>query len=85
MMLLFPQMFLSEVMIQISNSSGTLYVLSRMIPVTYCLDLVRLIIYSSAQYIPLFNPLISIIVIITLTIALLIMRTCFFARTEVNR
>ncbi len=85
MVLLFPQMFLSGVMIPISNSSGILYVLSRMMPMTYCLDLVRSIFYHGSGYTPLFNPIVSITVIITLTIFFLVLGTYFFARTEVNR
>ena len=46
MLIVMPQMFLSGAIIPIQNSSGILMVLSRMMPMTYCLDLVRSVIYA---------------------------------------
>lgn len=39
MLITMPQMFLSGVIIPIANSSGILFVLSRILPMTYCVDL----------------------------------------------
>lgn len=83
-----PQMFLSGAIIPISNSHGILYVISRLMPMTYCLDLVRAVIYAGTpQYnsVVLNSPVIDLIVIIVLTIACLTFGTFSFARSEKNR
>ncbi len=83
-----PQMFLSGAIIPITNSHGILYVLSRMMPMTYCLDLVRAVIYAgTSQYksVVINNPAIDLIVIIALTVVCLAIGTFFFARSEKNR
>jgi ABC-2 type transport system permease protein len=77
------QMFLSGAIIPIGNSSVTLYVLSRIMPMTYCLDLVRTIIGN--DYKPMFNPFVNCIAIVTLTVGFLVVGTYFFARGEKNR
>lgn len=82
-----PQMFLSGALIPIGNSHGILYVISRMMPMTYCLDLVRAVIYAGTpQYKSVLNnPIIDLIVIIALTVVCLSIGTFFFARSEKNR
>jgi len=74
------QMFLSGAIIPISHSSGVLYVLSRMMPMTYCLDLVRTVVDST--YKAMFNPFINFIAIVGLTVVFLIVGTYFFTRSE---
>ena len=88
MAIIFPQMFLSGVLVPINNSSGILHVLSRIMPMTYCLDLTRAVFYrGTPEYssIVLFNPSINLFVIVVLTIVFLIIGTYFFARAETNR
>jgi len=83
-----PQMFLSGAIIPINNSSGALFVISRMLPMTYCIDLVRAVVYAGTpEYdsVVMFNPFINFIVIAALTILCLIIGTFFFARSEKNR
>ncbi|MFT9057635.1 MAG: ABC transporter permease [Ethanoligenens sp.] len=83
-----PQMFLSGAIIPIGNSKGILYVLSRMMPMTYCLDLVRAVVYAGTpQYksVVLNNPAVDLMVILIITIGCLIIGTFFFARSEKNR
>jgi ABC-2 type transport system permease protein len=83
-----PQMFLSGAIIPINHSSGALFVVSRMLPMTYCLDLARAVVYSgSPEYdnVVMFNPFINCVVIVSLTILCLIIGTFFFARSEKNR
>lgn len=83
-----PQMFLSGVLIPIGSSSGILLVLSRMMPMTYCIDLVRAVVYAGTpefDSIVLFNPVVNFIAIITITLACLILGTFLFARSEKNR
>jgi len=63
-------------------------VLSRILPMTYCVDLGRAIVYAgSPQYsaVVLFNPAVSLVAIITLTVVCLIVGTYFYVRTEKNR
>ena len=88
MLVTMPQMFLSGVIIPISNSSGILYVLSRIMPMTYSIDLLRAVVYSGTpeyENVVLFNPTVSIMVMVTLTIVGLVVGTFFFARSEKNR
>jgi ABC-2 type transport system permease protein len=59
-----------------------------MMPMTYCLDLVRSVVYAGTpQYksVVLNNPVIDLTVIITLTVVCLVIGTFFFARSEKNR
>ena len=88
MLITMPQMFLSGAIIPINNSSGVLYVLSHAMPMTYCLDLVRAVVYAGTpEYssVVLFNPLVNFIAIAVLTVICLIIGTYFFARSEKNR
>ncbi|MDR0817861.1 MAG: ABC transporter permease [Clostridiales Family XIII bacterium] len=88
MLVVMPQMFLSGAIIPITNSSGILLVLSRMMPMTYCLDLVRAVVYSGTpEYdsVVLFNPAVTLAAIVAITAACLITGTFFFARSEKNR
>ena len=88
MLVTMPQMFLSGAIIPINNSSGVLYVLSRILPMTYCLDLTRAAIYAgSPEYanVVLFNPAVSLAAIVAITVVCLTIGTLFFARTEKNR
>jgi ABC-2 type transport system permease protein len=88
MVIVMPQMFLSGAIIPISNSSGVLMILSRMMPMTYCIDLVRAVVYSGTpEYdsVVMFNPLINFAAIVGLTVVCLFIGTYFYARTEKNR
>jgi ABC-2 type transport system permease protein len=83
-----PQMFLSGAIIPINNSSGALFVISRMLPMTYCLDLTRAVVYTGTpeyDHVVMFNPFINCVVIVALTVLCLIIGTFFFARSEKNR
>ena len=87
-LIVMPQMFLSGAIIPIGNSSGALMVLSRLMPMTYCLDLARAVVYSGTpEYdsIVMFNPIINFAAIAVLTIFCLIIGTFFFAQSEKNR
>ena len=87
-LIVMPQMFLSGAIIPISNSSGVLMVLSRLMPMTYCLDLVRAVVYAgSPEYgsVVMFNPVINFAAILALTVICLMIGTFFFARSQKNR
>jgi ABC-2 type transport system permease protein len=88
MIIVMPQMFLSGAFIPISHSSGVLLVLSRMMPMTYCLDLARSVFYAgTTDYanVVLFNPVVNVTGIVVLTTLFLVVGTFFFAKTETNR
>lgn len=88
MLVTMPQMFLSGAIIPINNSSGVLYVLSHVMPMTYCLDLARAVVYAGTpEYagVVLFNPAVNFIAITALTVICLIVGTFLFARSEKNR
>lgn len=88
MLITMPQMFLSGALIPINNSSGILYVLSHAMPMTYCLDLVRAVIYAGTpEYssVVLFNPVVNFFAIVALTLICLVVGTFLFARSEKSR
>lgn len=88
MLIVMPQMFLSGAIIPINNSSGILLVISRLLPMTYCLDLVRAVVYAgSPEYakVVLFNPAVTFMAIVVITVVCLVIGTFFFARSEISR
>jgi ABC-2 type transport system permease protein len=88
MLIVMPQMFLSGAIIPINNSSGALLVLNRVMPMTYCLDLVRAVVYrGNPEYdsVVMFNPLVNFAAILALTMLCLVLGTFFFARSEKDR
>ena len=88
MLVTMPQMFLSGAIIPITNSSGILYVLSRLMPMTYCLDLIRAVVYAGTpEYadVVLFSPVLSLAVIAAITVVGLVLGTFLFARSEKSR
>ncbi|GBR77431.1 ABC-2 type transport system permease protein [Candidatus Termititenax dinenymphae] len=88
MLVTMPQMFLTGVFIPINHSKGILLILSRLMPMTYCLDLARAVFfYGTAGYknIVLFNPVFDLLIIAALTVLFLFIGTFFFARSETNR
>jgi len=87
-LIVMPQMFLSGAIIPIGNSSGALMVLSRLMPMTYCLDLARAVVYAGTpEYdsVVMFDPIINFAAIAVLTMVCLIIGTFLFARSEKNR
>lgn len=83
-----PQMFLSGVIIPINHSTGVLLALSRIMPMTYCLDLTRAVVYAGTpEYssVVLFNPAVNSAAIIVLTVVCLVIGTFLFARSEKDR
>jgi ABC-2 type transport system permease protein len=87
-LIVMPQMFLSGAIIPINNSSGILMFLSRCMPMTYCLDLARAVVYAGTpeyESVVIFNPAVNFAAIAALTVVCLIIGTLFFARSEKNR
>jgi ABC-2 type transport system permease protein len=88
MLITMPQMFLSGAIIPIQQSDGVLLVLSRLMPMTYCLDLARAVVNAgSPEYdsVVMFDPVINFAAIAVLTTACLVAGTYFYARSEKNR
>ncbi|KAA6313999.1 hypothetical protein EZS27_035319 [termite gut metagenome] len=82
------QMFLSGAIIPITNSHGILLILNRLMPMTYCLDLTRAVVYAGTpEYanVVLFNPMINCAAIVGLTLIFLVIGTFGFVRSEKNR
>ncbi|MCL1913171.1 MAG: ABC transporter permease [Eubacteriaceae bacterium] len=87
-LIVMPQMFISGAIIPICNSSGMLMALSRLMPMTYCLDLARAVVYSGTleyNIVVMFNPAVNFAAISTLTIVCLATGTFFYAQSEKNR
>ena len=84
MLITMPQMFLSGAIIPINNSSGVLMVLSRLLPMTYCIDLTRAVLDPNSPEI-MFNPVVNFGAIVALTVVCLVVGTFFFAQSEKNR
>lgn len=88
MMLVFPQMFLAGIMIPISQSSGLLGVLSRLMPMTYLADLMRNVIYAGRpEYssIVLNNPAVDLAVTAGVAAIFIIIGTLLFTHNERTR
>ncbi|MGD1099369.1 MAG: ABC transporter permease [Thermoplasmata archaeon] len=85
---MFPQMFLSGAVVPIRSSSGALYVLVRVMPLTYLVDLVRGVFYQGTPtygQIVLYNPLIDLTVALALSVVFLVAGMVLFVRGERNR
>lgn len=82
------QMFLSGAIIPIHDSNGVLMVLSRIMPMTYCIDLARAVTsWGTPEYnsMVMFNPFVNLIAISALSLLFLVIGTWCFARSEKNR
>ncbi|MDR1358267.1 MAG: ABC transporter permease [Coriobacteriales bacterium] len=83
-----PQMFLSGAIIPINHSDGLLMVLSRLMPMTYCLDLARAVVNAGTpEYdsVVMFDPVVNFAAIAGLTLVCLIAGTFFYAQSGKNR
>ena len=83
-----PQMFLCGAIIPINHSSGILWLISRILPMTYSLDLTRAVVYAGTQEygdIVLFNPAVSLSATLIIAVVCLMAGTFFYARSEKNR
>jgi len=88
MIITMAQMFLSGVIIPIASSSGILFVISRAMPMTYCIDLARAVVYAGTPdyaSVVLFDPAVSLLCVVAITVVCLVLGTYFFARSAKNR
>ncbi|WP_228378637.1 ABC transporter permease [Treponema endosymbiont of Eucomonympha sp.] len=83
MMLGMGQMFLSGAMIPINHSTGFMAVLSRLLPMTYCVDLTRGLFYGgSSGTMTMYAPAVNLLVIAAFTVVFFIAGTTAFVRAE---
>ncbi|MDR1392400.1 MAG: ABC transporter permease [Bifidobacteriaceae bacterium] len=88
MLLTMPQMFLAGAIIPVNQSTGILWLASRLMPMTYCVDLGRAVVYAgSPEYdsVVMFNPAVNLACLIGLTLVCLVVGTVLYARSEKNR
>jgi len=85
---LFPQFFLAGVFSPIKSLPVFLLIPSRIVPLTYAVDLVRSVFYRGApeaQLLVLHSPLFNFSVILVVSIVFLVLGTWLFVRNEKNR
>ncbi|WP_010256096.1 ABC transporter permease [Treponema primitia] len=88
MMLSMVQMFLSGALIPVNHSTGLMAVLSRLLPMTYCIDFARGVFYQTmgaANTITLFAPALDLMIIGAFTAVFFVAGTIAFVRSETNR
>jgi ABC-2 type transport system permease protein len=87
-LLIFPQMFLSGALIPVSASSGILGALSKIIPMTYSIDLARNIYYwGKPEYAAavLHPPMLDLAITVGFFLVFTIVGTILFVRADRNR
>lgn len=88
MAIVMPQMFLSGAIIPISNSSGILAYLAKIMPMTYSVDLARGVFYwgePTYELIVLHHPLFNALVMSAFFLIFSVVGTIMFTRAERNR
>jgi ABC-2 type transport system permease protein len=86
--IIFPQFFLAGVFTPIKKLPLFLNILSRISPMTYAVDFLRGIFYAGKpeySLIVLFNPLIDLLIIISIFLIFMVIGTSLFVRNERNR
>ena len=87
-LLVFPQMFLSGALIPATNSTGLLGVLSKLMPMTYSIDLARNIYYwGKPEYSAavLHPPMLDLAITVGFFLVFTIVGTILFVRADRNR
>ena len=87
-LLVFPQMFLSGALIPSTNSSGLLGVLSKLMPMTYSIDLARNIFYAGKpEYaFAVLHPFwLDLLVTVAVCVVFIVVGTVMFVRRDRNR
>lgn len=88
-LLMFPQFFLAGVFNVVKDLPPLLFVLSRISPMTYAVDLVRSIYYKGmaleTQKLVLFSTELSLSVVVLMTVIFIVLGTALFVRKERNK
>jgi ABC-2 type transport system permease protein len=80
------QTFLCGALIPVNNSSGIMAVISRLLPMTYCVDFMRGVFSQTGSAVPiLHSPFVDLLIITAFTALFLIAGTAGFVRAEKNR
>lgn len=85
---IFPQFFLAGVFSPIINLPPLLFIFSRLMPMTYAVDLIRSVYFAGSpaySKVVLFNTGIDMLVVSVMFVLFLIIGTYFFIRNEKNR
>jgi ABC-2 type transport system permease protein len=88
MMLMMGQTFLSGALIPITHSTGIMAIVSRILPMTFCIDFMRGVFYAGVAEgsdVALHAPLFNLAVILAFTTVFLVAGTAGFVRAEKNR
>jgi ABC-2 type transport system permease protein len=88
MMLAMVQTFLSGALIPVNHSAGFLAFVSRVLPMTFCVDFMRGVFYAGTAEglgVTLHAPLFNLIIIVAFTAVFLVAGTAGFVRAEKNR
>jgi ABC-2 type transport system permease protein len=86
MLVSMTQTFLSGALIPVNNSTGIMAVVSRLLPMTYCVDFMRGIFYGGQGGVPtLHAPAVNLIIICAFTALFLAAGTSAFVRAGKNR
>jgi ABC-2 type transport system permease protein len=87
-LLVFPQMFLSGALIPATNSSGLLGILSKLMPMTYSIDLARNIFYAGKpEYAAaVLHPFwLDLLITVAVCVVFIVVGTVMFVRRDRNR
>jgi ABC-2 type transport system permease protein len=85
MMLSMTQTFLSGALIPVNHSTGVMAVISRLLPMTYCVDFMRGVFYGGGSGLILHSPLFNLFIILVFTAVFFVAGTAGFVRAEKNR
>ena len=88
MLLVFPQMFLSGALIPSANSTGLLGILSKLMPMTYSIDLARNIFYAGKpEYaFAVLHPFwLDLRITVAVCVVFIVVGTAMFVRRDRNR
>ena len=88
MMLSMAQTFLSGALIPVNHSTGVMAVVSRLLPMTYCVDFMRGVFYQSgglSAAVTMHSPIFNLVIIVAFTALFLVAGTAGFVRAEKNR
>jgi ABC-2 type transport system permease protein len=86
MMLSMAQTFLSGALIPVTHSTGIMAVVSRLLPMTYCVDFMRGVFYDGLSSAPaLHSPPVDLAIIIAFTAVFLVAGTAGFVRAGKSR
>jgi ABC-2 type transport system permease protein len=88
MMLVMGQTFLSGALIPITQSTGIMAVVSRILPMTFCVDFMRGVFYpagTGGAATTLHSPAFNLVIIVAFTALFLAVGTAGFVRAEKNK